>query len=120
MADKSADKSKEPAPSKLGRQIRWSLVAIGIVTLAVISGRSPDAGTSGGSSDDPQRCTVKVTAEVLNVRAGPGTEHPTVDRLSRNDVVDAQRETSGGFRKLADGRWAADEFVRPSAGCTAP
>jgi hypothetical protein len=112
-----ADEEKKKA-SKLGSQIRWSLVAIAIVALAVISGRAPDVGSSG--SNDPQRCTVKVTADVLNVRAGPGAEFPTVDRLTRNAVVDAQRETSGGFRKLAEGRWAAEEFVKPSAGCTAP
>jgi uncharacterized protein YgiM (DUF1202 family) len=115
-----ADKSEEPAPSKSGRRFRWWLVGIAIVALAIISGRAPEGGTSGGSSGGAQRCTVTVTADVLNVRAGPGTAHPAVDRLSRGDVVDAQRETSGGFRKLADTRWVADEFVRPSAGCTAP
>ena len=114
------ESTKEPAPSKLMRQIRWALVAIAVVTLAIISGRAPDVDTSGGAAGDPQRCAVTVTADVLNVRAGPGTGHATVDRLARNAVVDAQRETSGGFRKLADGRWAAEEFVRPSAGCTAP
>jgi len=111
---------EEPAPSKLGRQIRWTLVAIVIVALAVVSGRAPKTGTSGGSSEDAGRCTVTVTADTLNVRAGPGTEHPTVDRLSKNAVVDAQRETSGAFRKLAEGRWVANEFVRSSAGCTTP
>lgn len=114
-----ADSKEEPKPSKLGRQIRWSLVAIAIVTLAVISGRAPDDGSSSGSTSGTQRCTVTVTADVLNVRAGPGIEHPTVGRLSRNVVVDAQSETSGGFRKLTDGRWVAEEFVRPSAGCSA-
>jgi hypothetical protein len=113
-----SDSSEEPAPSKVGRQIRWTLVAIGIVALAVISGRAPEAGTSGGSSDDDNSCTVTVTADVLNVRAGPGTVHPIVDRLPRYKVVDAQREITGGFRKLAESRWVAEEFVRPSAGCT--
>jgi len=115
-----ADKNEKPAPSKLGSRFRWALVAIAIVVLAVISGRSPGGGTSGGSSGGAQRCTVTVTADVLNVRAGPGTEHPAVDRLSRGAVVDAQPESTGGFRKLSDSRWVAEEFVHPSAGCTKP
>jgi hypothetical protein len=115
-----AKSSEKSTPSKSASKVRWALVAVAIVTLAVISGRAPEAGSSGGSSDDPPRCTVTVTADVLNVRAGPGTEHPTVDRLANDDVVDAEREISGGFRKLAEGRWVADEFVRASTGCTAP
>jgi hypothetical protein len=113
-----SDSKEEPASSKLGSQIRWALVAIVIVILAVLSGRAPDA--DNGSSGETQRCTVTVTADTLNVRAGPGVEHPAVDRLARYAVVDAQHETSGGFRKLAEGRWVAEEFVRPSAGCARP
>ena len=117
-----------PAPTgagKLLKQWKWILVAIGIVVLAVFSDRG-DAQSTGGSgpgngsddgSGDGNRCTVEVIADTLNVRAGPGTEHDTVDRLNRGDVVDAELETSGAFRKLADGRWVASEFVRTSVGC---
>lgn len=114
-----SDKKEEKDSGKLGRQIRWSLVAIAIVALAIFSGRPPHVGNSG-DSNGPQRCTVTVTADVLNVRAGPATTYPTVDKLAKNAVVDAQRETSGGFRKLTEGRWAAEEFVRTSTGCTTP
>jgi hypothetical protein len=106
--------------SKLGRQLRWALVAIAIVFLAVVSGRGgaqPDLTDDPNDIDPVDRCTVTVTADVLNVRAGPGTEHPTVDRLSRNAQVDATAETSNGFRKLADNRWVSAEHTDPSPGC---
>lgn len=104
-----------PTGSKLARQVRWTLFALAVVALAVVSGRQPDP--TGRADRDVGGCTVTVAADVLNVRAGPGTEHPTVERLARNDVVDAERETSGAFRKLAEDRWVASEFVRPSPGC---
>lgn len=105
-----------PGPSKLARQVRWSLVAIAIIVLALLSTRpSGNTGDTGGDG-----CTVTVTADVLNIRSGPGTEYATVDQLSRNDVVEAEPETSGAFRKLSDGRWVASEFVQPSPGCDEP
>ena len=102
------------AGSRLMRQLRWALAAVVIVVLAVISGRGAQSRTA---ADDPDRCTVTITADVLNVRAGPGTETPVVDKLSRNDVAEAERETNGAFRKLAEGRWVSSEFIRTSAGC---
>jgi hypothetical protein len=108
-----------PTTSKLGSQLRWALVAVAIVALAVISGRQPDSSEpdNGNTVSDADSCTVTVVADVLNVRAGPGTEHATVDRLARDTVVDAERETVGAFRKLDEGRWVASDFVRTSNGC---
>jgi uncharacterized protein YgiM (DUF1202 family) len=111
-----------PAPgagSKRLRQLRWALVAIGIVALAIISDRGGRPNTDNPGDDDggSRRCTVTVIADVLNVRAGPGTQHPTVDQLSGGAVVDAEPETSDGFRKLAENRWVSSQFVRPSPDC---
>jgi uncharacterized protein YgiM (DUF1202 family) len=105
--------------SKLAKQIRWALVAIAIVFLAVVSGRGGQSDPTDDPNDiDPaDGCSITVTADVLNVRTGPGTQHPTVDRLNRDAVVDALPETSNGFRKLADDRWVAAEYTNPSPGC---
>jgi hypothetical protein len=104
--------------SKLGRQIRWGLAGVAIVALAVVSSRGGfEPGSSSGGSDQPNRCTVTVTADVLNVRAGPGTQFGIVDRLERGTRVDGRRETSGQFRMLSEGRWVASEFIRTSRGC---
>lgn len=106
------------AGSKLRRQLRWALVAIGIIALAVLSSRGqPDSENPGDDGGDTRRCTVTVTADVLNVRAGPGTQHPTVDQLNGGAVVEAEPETSGGFHKLAENRWVSSQFVRASPDC---
>jgi len=106
----------DPGRSKLARQVRWTLVAIAIIVLALLSARQPD--NTGDTDSDG--CTVTVTADLLNIRSGPGTEYATVDQLPRNEVVEAEPETSGAFRKLGAGRWVASEFVRTSPGCDEP
>lgn len=103
--------------SKLASQVRWALVAIAIVAMAVISGRQPENTGRAEVSDPATSCSVTVTADVLNVRAGPGTEFASVARLARGDVVSAENETSSGFRKITGNRWVASEFVRESSGC---
>jgi hypothetical protein len=104
---------------KLAKQWRWVAVAIVIVALAVMS-KSADIdlgeGVSGASSGDA--CRVEVNADVLNVRTGPGVENPSVEQLSRGDVVEAQPETTNGFRKLGESRWVAAEFVSTTGNCT--
>lgn len=101
----------------LGRKLGWALVGIVIVGLAVLSGRPSASSDQDGTEPGPESCTITVTADTLNVRAGPGTEYPTVDQLSQGTVVPAEPDTSGGFRKLAEGRWVAGEYANPSAGC---
>jgi uncharacterized protein YgiM (DUF1202 family) len=105
-----------PSLSKrLIKQWRWVAVTAVIFTLAIMS-KSADINFGGGF-DDTDRCQVEVTADVLNVRAGPGTDTEAVDKLSRGDTVDALPETTNGFRKLAENRWVSLDFVRSSTPC---
>ena len=46
-----------------------------------------------------------VTADVLNVREGPGTEHAAVGRLRRGERIRAAGAPSGDWIPLGGGRW---------------
>ncbi|EHK88243.1 SH3 domain-containing protein [Saccharomonospora azurea] len=100
--------------------MKRAFIIIGVVFgLAVIytSGaeqRSSDAA-SGGSGEQAG-CTVVVTADVLNVRAGPSEDREIVDKLREDEEVDATTETRDGFRKLDDGEWASDDYLEPAEG----
>lgn len=65
-------------------------------------------------------CVVRVDADQLNVRSGPGTANPVVGTLDRGAIVPAARGTQGSFRQLGPGRylgrWVADEYLRPMPG----
>lgn len=71
---------------------------------------------SGEDGPEAPRCEVEVTADVLNVRAAAGTEHPVVDQLRAGDTTEARPVTENGFRQLDEGRWAATAFLVPTEG----
>lgn len=100
---------------KLAKNWKWVLAAVVVLALALVS-REGD-GEAGTSDLPPEACQVEVTADVLNVRAGPGVENASVEKLSEGAVVAALPETSNGFRRIGDGRWVAEEFVRTSGNC---
>lgn len=88
------------------------IAVVGGVLLVLMVGTEGRPGTTG----DPSRCRVAVTADVLNVRAEPAAGAPVVGKLRQGAEADAEKVVQGGFRKLADGRWVAAEFVAPLAG----
>ncbi|MGP4015483.1 SH3 domain-containing protein [Saccharopolyspora sp. 5N708] len=73
---------------------------------------------AGSSPGDPKPCTFQVTADVLNVRAGPTAAESWVDSLQRGEEITATPNVVGGFRALGDARWAAAEFLAPVPGST--
>lgn len=58
-------------------------------------------------------CRVTVTADILNLRAGPGLDAEIIGTYRKDVQTDAETVVRNGFRKLADHRWAADEFLEP-------
>ncbi|MCP2260508.1 hypothetical protein LX15_004226 [Streptoalloteichus tenebrarius] len=88
------------------------LVAVGVAVLA--GGGDKRDGVSPVS--DRARCEFRVSADLLNVRAGPATDQRVVERLRGNALVSAQPSVENGFRKLGDNRWAAAEFLTPAPG----
>ncbi len=86
----------------------------GLLGVVYLLGRPAD------SEPEPvQPCRFAVSADVLNVRSGPGTEFDPVDRLTENTAVTAQPVEQNGFRQLGTGRWVAQEFlvVEPDSSC---
>nr|WP_246381399.1 SH3 domain-containing protein [Prauserella isguenensis] len=63
-------------------------------------------------------CSMTVDADVLNVRSGPSTGDEVVGTLEQGAETDATTDVRDGFRKLADGEWASDDFLEPVDGAS--
>ncbi|HEU5473914.1 MAG TPA: SH3 domain-containing protein [Actinophytocola sp.] len=94
------------------------LLGGGLVAVVALYVMGSDGQNATGSqpSDDPNQCQITVTADVLRVRAGPGTDTEIVGRLTRGQQADAEQVVQNGFRKLAENRWVSAEFAQPVPG----
>ena len=92
-----------------GKPKRWQLILGGAVVIGVIVLTSPGDGADGGSGP----CTMRVTADSLNVRSGPDSRDPVVDTLAADAVVSANVTTRNGYRELGPDRWAAQLYLEP-------
>lgn len=93
------------------------LVAGGIVALAVYSG---SAGQAIGNvvPTSTTACTFTVNADTLNVRSGPEMSQPIIAKYKQGTEVHAQHDLQNGFRKLSEGRWAAEQYLAAVSGST--
>ncbi|MBA2310553.1 MAG: SH3 domain-containing protein [Pseudonocardiales bacterium] len=98
----------------------WGFVALLTIalTIAVFASRG-GFETVGSGLSDPSGCRVEVIGDTLNVRTEPSVAAPVAETLRRGDLRPAQKVTLNGFRKLADNRWASEQFLRtvPGANC---
>jgi hypothetical protein len=62
------------------------------------------------------QCQVRVDADTLNVRSGPGPGWRVVDTFRRGATTTADRITWNGFRRLGRGRWSASRYLIPLPG----
>jgi hypothetical protein len=92
---------------------RW--IIVGVVLAGILLLISEHNGNSISGSTGTRPCTVTVTADLLNVRSSPDGNAPVVDTFAKGAVVSADRTTSNGFRQLGPNRWAAQEFLDPTA-----
>lgn len=65
---------------------------------------------------DPAQCRVTVTADVLNVRAAPALDAPIVGKFLKDAETNADKVVENGFRKIANDKWASEEFLAPKDG----
>lgn len=90
------------------------VIGIGFIYLTGANERTSEGAEGGGAG--PTGCRMVVTADVLNVRAGPGTNTDIVGKFKENAETDAELEVRDGFRKLGENRWASAEFLKPMGG----
>jgi uncharacterized protein YgiM (DUF1202 family) len=96
------------------------VIVIGVVVVVAVlyviqSGKKGNAQTGGGSTASGT-CQVQVTADVLNVRSGPGANDKVVGKLTTGAVHGATTTVQNGFRELAANQWAANQFLKPVSG----
>lgn len=84
-----------------------------VMALLVYGDKPPQ---DAAAAADPTQCRVLVTADVLNVRAAPALEAPIVGKFLKDAETNADKIVENGFRKIADDRWAATEFLVPKEG----
>ncbi len=91
------------------------MIAIAAVALFVLVVGFGNVGASANTGSGA--CTLTVTADVLNVREGPSTDNRIVGKLKHGEKTSAQQTVTTGFRKLADHRWASEQFLKPTGKC---
>ena len=102
----------------LGLSKRTTMIVgagVGVLVLYLLGngGNRPDAAEPAA---ELSQCRVTVVADVLNVRAAPALDAPIVGKFNRDAETDADKVVENGFRKLAENRWAANEFLAPKNG----
>ncbi|NKE57266.1 SH3 domain-containing protein [Lentzea sp. PSKA42] len=93
----------------LGVPVR-GLIVIGVLGVAGVMYLA-NGGKQMGSEKGAQICKITVTADILNVRSGPGDMQPIVSTMPRDAVADAQARVENGYRMLSDRRWVSQQFV---------
>jgi hypothetical protein len=95
------------------RRLIIGAVLAGIGLIYVMGTDKQPAGAAGSS---PTGCKVAVTADVLNARSAPASSAGIAGKYNKDAQIDAQPVVQDGFRKIADNKWAATEFLKPLDG----
>ncbi|GGS24031.1 MULTISPECIES: SH3 domain-containing protein [Actinokineospora] len=88
---------------------------VAVVALVYSMGMEPPNGETAPTGGEGA-CKVIVTADVLNVRAKPDVKSEIVGKFNMGAETVADKAVENGFRKLAQDRWAAEEFLKPLPG----
>lgn len=90
-------------------------IGAGVIALYLLGNDRYPQETAETSAEQSQ-CRVTVIADVLNVRSAPALDAPIIGKFNRDAETDADKVVENGFRKLAENRWAAEEFLAPKSG----
>ena len=107
--------SEPVATKKLTKRRLWILGAAALLAVLVLSSQH-DGGVGPGGVSTVGPCTVKVTADILNVRFSPDDDSRVMDTVTRGAKISADRTVRNGYRQLGANRWAAQRFLEPVAG----
>jgi hypothetical protein len=96
-------------------------VLVGVIVLYVLGSdkQGPNSAAPGGGTApaaNATQCRVTVTADVLKVRAAPDAKSAQVGSYKQNAEIDADKLVQNGFRKLGEGKWVSNDFVKPMQG----
>jgi hypothetical protein len=92
-------------------------VLVAVIALYVMGNDQQAKDTSAAApAASSSACRVTVTADVLKVRSGPDVKSGEVGRFKQNAQVDAEKVVQNGFRKLSEGRWVSNQYVKPVEG----
>lgn len=95
----------------------WAFVLVAGGVLAVLALFDRGGGSLlPNQADGSTGCTMTITTEELNVRAGPSQNAELLDALRLGDRVDATTIVTDGFRQLEGDRWASDQYLTPVPG----
>lgn len=86
------------------------MIVLGVLGVAGVM-YVANGGNPMSSQKEDEVCKVTVTADVLNVRSGPGDMQPIVSTMPRDAVTEAQSRVENGYRMLSDRRWVSQQFV---------
>ncbi|MEU7479464.1 hypothetical protein AB0A63_25985 [Lentzea sp. NPDC042327] len=86
------------------------MIVIGVLGVAGVM-YVANGGKPMGTDKADQVCKITVTADILNVRSGPGDMQPIVSTMPRDAVTDASDRVENGYRMLSDRRWVNGQFV---------
>ena len=93
----------------LGVPVR-GMIVIGVLGFAGVM-YAANGGKPMGSEKSAEVCKITVTADILNVRSGPGDMQPIVSTMPRDAVTEAADRVENGYRMLSDRRWVSQQFV---------
>ncbi|WP_157529547.1 SH3 domain-containing protein [Nocardia sp. NRRL S-836] len=86
------------------------MIVIGVLGVAGVM-YAVNGGKPMGSDRSDGICKITVTADILNVRSGPGDMQPIVATMPRDAVTEAEDRVENGYRMLGDRRWVSTQFV---------
>ncbi|WP_033295218.1 hypothetical protein [Amycolatopsis jejuensis] len=92
-----------------------TLIIIGLIAAVVVI-YALSQKSKADAQGSPTGCKVSVTADVLNARETATPDGKIVGKYLHGAEFDAQPVVQNGFRKIAEGKWVANNFVQPLAG----
>lgn len=95
----------------LGIPKRTLFIAAAVIGVALIY----IIGSEGRPTGGPQSagCELVVNADVLNIRSAPSATSQIVGKYQQNSTIGGLPTVQNGFRKLAEGGWAAEKYLVP-------
>lgn len=110
-------------------KIKWSgkrtlialvlLAAVGLLYVQGADQRRDQEQDGAPASSETSACRVESTADGVRVRSEPAIDPANVvGELAAGEEADASTEVRNNFRKLGEGRWVSEDFLRALEGTT--